>query len=283
MSGPGPSRNPGFDFFDEDVFADIDKPKIGRSDDVEKFEGWDFEGEHQAFADLATRQGEDLKNRDFYEFKQIEDASLASLFPSLDNTTLGSIKFRETSLEIWSKPIGSKPAGMYFSTEIVLSEDMPSDWKDNILSFFFPNGLPTFRIEAHLAAAQNPNDMIRSNGLILRGMVCNMSVPLIPKVTLVSVGAQVTIGRPMAQSPVEYGLIGQLLFAIPGTVTPLILDFSVELNDRDVVTMKMTYERDWTNALGVSGFHVSSIASITPFDDILHPHLAKKYRVPSYF
>jgi hypothetical protein len=280
MSGPPPPEEENWEFEDFGTrFTNVPEASPPPTQTAPTFEGWDFSGEHAVFSQLASRNGGNLQNQEFYKFEQLEDASLAALFPSLAGSALSTVAFRHTSLEIWAKPIGSRPAGIHFSTEIIIKDDLPPDWSTS-LGLFFPDGFPTFRISAHFNAAQNPNDTLSQQGLVLQGAVYGLRVPLIPSiVTLVSIGAQMTVGKPMSPA-VDYRLIGQLIFTVPGTITPLLLDFGADFND-DMVTLNMSYEQDWRNALGVDGFHVRS-SSTQRYRFTQFALIAQESRIPAY-
>ncbi|KDQ52917.1 hypothetical protein JAAARDRAFT_446596 [Jaapia argillacea MUCL 33604] len=255
MSVPNPSDPSAGDFpsFD-DVFSDITQP-VSLGPKAVTFEGWDFNGEHKVFADIASRD-HNLNEQEFYSF-EVQETTIGSIFPPLAGSDFGNFKFRKTTLEIWTRPIGSHGAGVYLSTEIDLQAALAALPEEThfFVRTFFPDEI-ILRLSAYFSVAQNPNNVLHSNGLILRGSVGGMTVPFFSAITFISLGVEFTLGKPGATNSCRP--FGQLLFNLPGRITPLYLDFYAD-SDEDYCHLSMTYSQTWQDAFGVTGFSLTNV------------------------
>ena len=238
-----------------------------------KFTSWDGFWADPVFSGVTSRRvrvppGE---TRDFWKYEVDDSVSLSSLFPNLSSSAFGSVSFRKSAIEWWSKPIRDQPAGLYLRTEIEFN-----DLLDEVFSIFKEflgeAAKPTLRLSAYLGVAQVPDGTYTAEGLTLSGSLLGLRTPMPPVlelVTILSVGIELNVGRTNTTPDIESSIasaksqnisctiFGDLHVMIPGLTGPLLLEYKAVINGEFLrFEMKIPGNGKWRNPLGMESLSV---------------------------
>ncbi|EXJ70096.1 uncharacterized protein A1O5_07169 [Cladophialophora psammophila CBS 110553] len=233
-----------------------------------KFTSWDGFWADPVFAGVAGRRqpippGE---KREFWKYEVDDSVSLSSLFPELSSSAFGSVSFRKSAIEWWSKPIVDQPAGLYLRTEIELNGLL--DEVFHVFREFLGDVVkPTLRLSAYLGVSQIPDGTYAADGLSFTGSLLGLRTPMPPGleiVTILSVGIKLNVGRtnstPEIESPtapaksqdLSCTIFGDLHVMIPGLTGPLLLKYNATSNEAFLrLDMSIPGDGKWRNPLGV--------------------------------
>ncbi len=190
-----------------------------------------------------------------------DDFHLSSIVPSLEGTAFDDITFRNVTVFHQNYPFeATKGVGWHFSADLVI--DGACRGLRDLLSKVLGVDEPILSVQLFLGTSGGWNELPSLSSFTLEGVFSGIACKPVDGVILSQIGIklfgiQALKFDPKPRMALEYGfsVFGIMLLDVPGSVTPLKLDYEIQ-EYGGTVSLGASVDV-WSNPLGVKEFTVS--------------------------
>ncbi|KAK3365113.1 hypothetical protein B0T24DRAFT_423612 [Lasiosphaeria ovina] len=184
--------------------------------------------------------------------------SLGSVFPSLSGTEFDAITLKNTTMTWLGRDVSAlKKAGLWFETDVEFRGILKPI--HDTLRDVFSQDKPGLHLSAHLGIQQDWTDELIATGFTFKGSIDGINRGFGEFLMFRNAGVMLNV-VPGKGGDLDtlWGFFGTLHLAIPNSVVPLVLNYTLEPKT-DTLDIAMTFGEGegWQSVFGVSGLDVS--------------------------
>lgn len=193
------------------------------------------------------------------------DIPLSSVMPLLKGTQLDSVVLQSVMFMSSNQDNGFMPLGLTLQGTLSLSQTATSSF-GNTASGLFGANQSTLQVAAYFGTDGNWSDGLSPQAFALRGVFDNIDVNVLGLFHVTQLGAcirtmrETYTGSNTVDWPVSFSFFGVLDFALPGSVTPVSLDFEVGYMESGDVYLSASSINSWNSAFGIPGLTIDVIS-----------------------
>ncbi|OSS46201.1 hypothetical protein B5807_08134 [Epicoccum nigrum] len=205
--------------------------------------------------------------------EEISLAELAQEFQEgLIDSKIDSLKLRDVQLEYNSEVSDNrKLAGVWLTADVVFGGVLQPI--SDLLRDVFHQQSSVLHMECYLGTTRDWKQLTLPSCLVLSGSFKDTHLQLGDFVTFTRLGVQVSInqefqstGHPFTRSfSCNFALFGDALLTVPGSITPLVCNFSLaEVQGYNALSLTLQDDA-WRDVGGIAGFDLRSVSFDTTF------------------
>ncbi|KAI9792779.1 MAG: hypothetical protein M1816_001511 [Peltula sp. TS41687] len=200
------------------------------------------------------------------------DLPLDTLFPDFPDTDFRSINLQNVQLRYNDRALNDDdlPPGTWLEGDMTFQGALQPI--ADVLQSTFHQADPKLHVEFLVGMDRNWNTLEMPSDFTISGSFAGISVNFADLVQFTTLGVKIHVNKKYDPAPyrehfaLNFGLFGEALVTVPGSIVPLHMDFTMELNEA-IIDLSMVLRDDaWNNAFGIEGLSLSSIELSTNFD-----------------
>ncbi|RSL71338.1 hypothetical protein CEP51_012060 [Fusarium floridanum] len=199
-----------------------------------------------------------------FEFE--DDISIGTLFPSLKDGPFDALNLSKTRM-IWlaKDATPTMTAGLWFESDVQFRGILQPI--SDILRDVFAQEKPGLHLSAHLGIADKWSDELIATGFTFRGSIEGINRGFGEFLTFRNAGIQLHVSpgsKDDSDLSSVYGFFGTLHLHVPNSVTPLVLNYTLEPKEETLdITMRFGSGEKWASVFGVKGLDLDEVTFVT--------------------
>jgi hypothetical protein len=191
-----------------------------------------------------------------------DELALGKLFTGFTETEFDSIRFQNVQLRYSDRPTDDNALpGTWLEGDMIFQGALQPI--ADVLQSTFGQVNPKLHVEFLIGLDRDWNTLSMPNNFTIRGSLEGISVKFADLVEFTTLGVKVNVNKQYDPSPYReyfsfnFGLFGEALLTVPGSVVPLNMNFTMSLDEGIIELTMVLRDEGWENAFGIAGLTVS--------------------------